>query len=282
MDAIFDRVARRRRRDRAQPGYAAHDFLRAAMIDGIVERLAAVRRTFVDVLDLGCFDGAMPCPEGARIARMDAGLRFARAAGGVQADEDRLPFRDGAFDCVLSAGVLDQVDDLPGALALARRALRPDGLFLAAFVGAPSFPALRRAFAAAEVDRPAARLHPQVDVRSAGDLLVRAGFALPVADVETLDVGYPNLFRLVGDLRGMAGSSVLASRAPLTRATVAGAAAAFADAAGPDGRTRERIDVVFLTGWAPDPSQPKAARRGSATSSLADALKPRNDEPPRG
>ncbi len=86
----------------------------------------------------------------------------------------------------------------------------------------------------------------------------------------------------MGDLRGMAAISVLASRAPLSRGAVAGAAAAFADAAGPDGRTRERIDVVFLTGWAPDPSQPKAARRGSATSSLADALKPRNDEPPRG
>ena len=270
MQPIFDRAARRLRRDRAARMFADHDFLRAAMLDGIGERLAAVKRTFTDVLDLGCFDGAFS-PPGTRIARLDAGFAFARATGGVQADEDRLPFADGAFDCVVSAGVLDKVDDLPGALTLARRVLRPDGLFLAAFVGAGSFPALRKAFASAEADRPVARLHPQIDVRSAGDLLVRAGFALPVADVETLDVGYPDLFRLLGDLRGMAATNILADRAPLSRQSLARAAQAFA---GPDGRTRERIEIVFLTGWAPDQSQPKPARRGSATASLADALRP--------
>ena len=273
MEPIFDRAARRLRRDRAGRVFAGHDFLRAAMLDGIGERLDAVKRDFADVLDLGCFDSAFSRP-GSRIARCDAGFAFARATGGVQADEDRLPFADGAFDCVVSAGVLDQVDDLPGALALARRALRPDGLLLAAFVGAGSFPQLRRAFAAAESERPAARLHPQIDVRSAGDLLVRAGFALPVADVESLVVGYPDLFRLLADLRGMAATNILADRAPLSRTALTHAAQAFADAADADGRTRERIEIVFLTGWAPDPSQPKPARRGSATASLAQALKP--------
>ncbi|MDP1025923.1 methyltransferase domain-containing protein [Sphingomonas sp. KR1UV-12] len=271
---IFDRALRRRRRDRAAPGYGAHDFLRAAMLDGIAERLDAVTRDFTDILDLGSFDGAFPVPAGARIARVDAGYRFARASAGVQGDEDRLPFADGAFDCVVSAGVLDQIGDLPGALTLARRVLRPDGLFLAAFVGAGSFPVLRRALATAERERPVARLHPQVDVRSAGDLLVRAGFALPVADIETLDIGYPDLFRLVEDLRGMAGTGVLAERHPLSRAALAGAAQAFSAAAGADGRTRERIDIIYLTGWSPDPSQPLPARRGSGRTSLADALKP--------
>lgn len=243
------------------------------MLDGIVERLGAVKRGFHDILDLGCFDGAFDPPPGARIARLDPGFRFAERAGGVQGDEDRLPFADRSFDLVVSAGVLDQVGDLPGALRLAQRVLRPDGLLLAAFVGAGSFPRLRQALATAERDRPVARLHPQIDVRSAGDLLVRAGFALPVADIETLDIGYPDLFRLLGDLRGMAATNMLAERHPLSRAALAAAAAAFASAAGPDGRTRERIEIVFLTGWSPDASQPQPARRGSATTSLAQALK---------
>ncbi len=267
---IFDRAARRLRRDRAAAGYAAHDFLRAAMLDGVADRLATVKRSFESVLDLGCFDGAFAPPPGAGVVRCDAGAAFAR--GGVQADEDRLPFAAGTFDLVVSAGVLDQVNDLPGALALARRSMKPDGLFLAAFVGAGSLPKLRAAFRAAEPEPPAARLHPQIDVRSAGDLLVRAGFALPVADVETLDVGYPDLFRLLADLRGMAATNVLRQRAPLTRGTLAAAADAFAALADADGRVRERFQIVFLTGWAPDPSQPRAARAGSATASLANAL----------
>jgi SAM-dependent methyltransferase len=269
---IFDRDLRRRRRDRAAPGYRAHDFLRAAMLDGIEERLQSVTRSFSDVLDLGCFDGSFAAPPGARVARCDAGFAFARAAGGVQADEDRLPFADASFDLVVSAGVLDQVNDLPGALALARRALRPDGLFLGAFVAAGTLARLRQALRQAEPEPPAARLHPQVEVRAGGDLLVRAGFALPVADVETLDVGYPHLGRLLDDLRGMAQTNVLRARAPMTPATLARTAAAFADQADGAGRVRERFEIVFLTGWAPAPSQPLPARRGSGKTSLAAAL----------
>lgn len=273
--AIFDRAARRHRRDRAAPDFAAHAFLRDAMLDGIAERLAVVTRSFTDVLDLGCFDGAFVPPVGARVARVDAGFRFARTAGGVQADEDRSPFADGSFDLVVSAGVLDQIDDVPGTLALARRALRPDGLFLAALVGAGSLPRLRQALRVSDGDRPAARLHPQIDVRSAGDLLVRAGFALPVADVETVQVGYADLGGLLRDLRGSASTNLLADRVPLMRDALGRAALDFAAAADSDGRTRERIDLLFLTGWAPDPSQPKPARRGSGGTSLAAALTPR-------
>lgn len=265
---IFDRSARRLRRDRAASGYAAHAFVRAAMIDGVEERLAAVRRSFTDILDLGCFDGKLGFAPDARVARCDAGFRFARQAGGVQADEDRLPFADRSFDLVVSAGVLDQVNDLPGALALIRRVLRPDGLFLGAFVGGGSLPVLRAAFRESR----AARLHPQVDVRSAGDLLMRAGFALPVADTEALDIGYPDLGRALEDLRGMAATNLLVERRGLTRSELARAALAF-EGAGQDGRTREHLSIIFLTGWAPDPSQPQPARRGTATASLADALK---------
>lgn len=270
---IFDRAARRQRRDRAAAAFGAHDFLRAAMLDGILDRLESVKRDFADVLDLGCFDAAFAAPPGARVARFDPGFAFARAAGGVQGDEDRLPFADGAFDLVVAAGTLDSVGDVPGALTLIRRTLRPDGLFLGAFVGAGSLPALRNALRVAEEARPVARIHPQIDVRSAGDLLVRAGFALPVADIETLTVRYAGLGRLLEDLRGMAAGNVMADRHALRRDTLAQAAAAFAGLADDDGRVSERFDIVFLTGWAPSPDQPKPARRGSATTSLAEALK---------
>jgi len=269
---IFDRAARRQRRDRAAASYRDHAFLRDAMLEGIADRLAAVTRPFQDVLDLGCFDASFVPPPGTRVARCDAGFAFARAAGGVQADEDRLPFADGSFDLVVSAGVLDQIDDLPGALTLIRRVLRPDGLFLGGFVGGGSLPMLRAAVMAAEGDKPVARFHPGVDVRSAGDLLVRAGFALPVADVETLDVGYPHAGRLLSDLRGMAATNVLAQRRPLGRSTLRDVVAAFGGTE-PGGRTRERFAVVFLTGWSPAPSQPQPARRGSATASMAAALR---------
>lgn len=271
---IFDRNRRRVRRDRAAPRYAEHDFIRAWMLEGIAERLDAVRREFRDVLDLGSFAGGFIAPSGGTVTRIDAGARFAALAGGIQGDEDQPHFPDGSFDLIVSAGVLDSVNDLPGALALARRALRPDGLFLGAFLGGNTLSTLRAVLLEAEADRPAARVHPQVDVRSAGDLLVRAGFALPVADVETLNVRYANLFDLVRDLRGMAATSLLPGTPPLERDSVARAAAAFAARADAEERTTERFDAIFLTGWAPDPSQPKAARRGSATASLAAALNP--------
>ncbi|MES2753174.1 MAG: methyltransferase domain-containing protein, partial [Pseudomonadota bacterium] len=183
------------------------------------------------------------------IVRCDPGGAFAAAAGGIQADEDALPFTAAGFDLVVAAGTLDTVNDLPGALTLVRRALRPDGLFLGAFAGAGSLPRLRAAFRAA--DPGAARLHPQIDVRAAGDLLLRAGFALPVADTEALEARYADLFALIADLRGMAATSVLVGRTPLTRTTLAAAAAAFAAQADPDGRVSERFEVIFLTGWAP-------------------------------
>jgi SAM-dependent methyltransferase len=270
---IFDRAARRRYRDRAAPDYAGHDFLRAAMLEGIEDRLSIVTRQFESVLDLGCFDGAFMPPPGAAMTRIDAGATFAHAAGGVQADEDMIPVEPEGFDLVVSAGVLDSVNDLPGALVQIRRALRPDGLFLGAFVGGASLSTLRASLFEAEAERPAARVHPMIDVRSAGDLLSRAGFALPVADSEMLTVRFPDLFRLIGDLRGMGASNALIGRVPLTRGVLGRAARAFADRADADGRTAERFDLIFLTGWAPAPTQPQPARRGSATASLASALR---------
>ncbi|MBM7407017.1 MULTISPECIES: methyltransferase domain-containing protein [Sphingomonas] len=272
---IFHRAARRLRRDRIASRFGESDFLRRFMIEGLSERLDAVTREFADVLDLGCFDAGLALP-GTRIVRADPGFAFARAAGGVQCDEDRLPFADGSFDLVVSAGTLDQVNDLPGALNLIRRVLRPDGLFLAAFTGGGTLSTLRGTLMAAEQDRPAARVHPQVNLQSAGDLLMRGGFALPVADSETLNVRYASFGRLIEDLRGMAGTSLLVDRAPLSRTTLAEAAAGFGERADAGGRVSEQFEVIYLTGWAPSPDQPKPARRGSATVSLAEALRPKH------
>jgi len=271
---IFDRNARRLRRDRAALHFADHDYLRQAMVDGLLDRFDTVTRSFKDALELGCFSQGIPLPSVINITRSDAGQCFAAMQGGVQIDEDRLPFASDSFDLVVSAGTLDSVGDLPGAMTLARRALRPDGLFLAAFVGGNSLATLRRTLIEAESPSPAARIHPMVDVRSAGDLLVRAGFALPVAVSETITVRYSSLFTLLADLRGMAASNIMPGRRPLTRATLARAAEIFAAAADPDGKTREQFDIIYLTGWAPAPSQPKPAKRGSATASLAAALTP--------
>ena len=245
---IFDRHARRLRRDRAAPGYASHAFLHDWMLAGIYDRLASVKRTFDTVLDLGCADTRFVL-QGATITRCDAGAAFAQAAGGVQADEDTLPFAPASFDLIVSVGVLDTVNDLPGALTLIRRNLQPGGLFLGAFAGAGSLPALRAAFRTA--DPGAARLHPQIDVRAAGDLLLRTGFALPVADTEGLMVRYSDLRTLAHDLRGMAVSNLLTGRVPLSRHSWTAATQAFGAAAGPDGRISEQFEIIFVTGWAP-------------------------------
>jgi NADH dehydrogenase [ubiquinone] 1 alpha subcomplex assembly factor 5 len=282
QDLPFDRALRRIRRDRAAAAGEDGDYLFRRAADEMLERLDLVTRSFSRALDLGTGRGYLAerlRERGLEVVQADAGGRFAWAAAGVQGDEDRHPFADGAFDLVVSVGALDSVNDLPGALILARRALAPDGLFLAAFAGAGSLPRLRAAMAAAdEAEGGAApRIHPQIDVRAAGDLLQRAGFALPVADSETVEVRYSGLPTLIADLRAMGATNILAvrSRKPIGRRAYAAGIAAFAAEAEADGKTRERFEILHLLGWAPSPDQPQPARRGSATASLAEALRPK-------
>ena len=281
-DGPFDRRLRRLRRDRAAARGGADAFLLRHMADELLARLDLVSRPFADALDLGCAGGDLSAAlrgRGLAVTSADAGRCFAQ--GGVQCDEDHLPFAPASFDLVVSAGALDTVNDLPGALIQIRRALRPDGLFLGAFVGAGSLPRLRRALRAAEAAQglPAgARLHPQIDVRAAGDLLGRAGFALPVADEESLSVRFSRFGRLIDDLRAMAGTNLLQSRARQSfgRTGLAAAVADFSAGADDDGKVPEQFRIVHVAGWAPGPDQPRPAARGSGSVSLAEALKPRN------
>lgn len=280
---IFDRRIRRIRRDRAARDFAGHAFLRDRMVEDILDRLDSVTRDFTTALDLGTADGSLATALHARgigTIATDAGYRFARAAGGVQCDEDRLPFAPGSFDLIVSAGALDMVNDLPGALTLARRALKPDGLFLAAFFGAGSLPRLRAALMAADAavsGGAVARIHPQIDVRAAGDLLSRAGFVLPVADIDRTQIRYGDPLRLIADLRGMAATNILRGQrgTALSRAHLAPLFEAFAAMADADGRVTETVEIIHLTAWSPGPDQPRPARRGSGRASLADALRPR-------
>lgn len=257
-DLPFDRALRRLRRDRAARAGGEAFYLHRRAADELLDRLDGSLPAGADALDLGTGTGHVARElrsRGLHVVAADAGTRFARAAGGVQCDEDRLPFADASFDLVVSVGVLDTVNDLPGALALVRRLLRPSGRFLAALIGGP-LPALRRALRAAEAasGEPASpRVHPRVDVRGGGDLLLRAGFRMPVADQEEVTVRFPSFQALVADLRGMGLTNLMRERShlPLARAARANALADFEGAAGPDGKTEERFEIVYLSGWAP-------------------------------
>ncbi len=203
----------------------------------------------------------------------------ARAPGlRLAADEEALPFGEATFDLVTSLLSLHWVNDLPGALAQIRLALKPDRLFLAAMLGGETLKELRQALAEAEIAVEGGlspRVSPFAGVRDAGGLLQRAGFALPVVDTETLTVVYSDPLKLIADLRAMGETNAINERRrSLTRrATLLEAAdryrKAFADA---EGRVPATFQVIYLTGWSPHDSQPKPLRRGSAKASLADAL----------
>jgi NADH dehydrogenase [ubiquinone] 1 alpha subcomplex assembly factor 5 len=276
----FDKKLRRLRRDRAAALFKDADYLHRRAAEELLDRLDYVRRDFSDCLILGCPDQFIACElkkRGVRTIATDAGTLFSQMNGDLQCDEDFLPFAQRAFDLIVSVGTLDSVNDLPGALSLIRRALRPDGLFLAAFAGAGSLPRLRSAMLAADAVAGAAapRIHPQIDVRAAGDLLTRTGFTLPVVDIDTAIVRFSQLMALVQDLRAMGATNILASRSglPLSKEALMAAMSDFSACADSDGKTAETFNILYLTAWSPAPSQPQPAKRGSGTRSLAEALR---------
>ncbi len=284
---LFDRrlLARRRARALARadalPGI---DFLLAHAATDLGERLATVSRRFPLAVDLGGHRGHLARAIAAsgraeKVLRADI-LVVDRATPGCDlvADDALPPFADASLDLVCSALSLHLVNDLPGALVQIRRTLKPDGLFLAALLGGDTLFELKDALMRAEMELrggAAPRVAPFADTRALGALLQRAGFALPVADVDRLTVRYDGMPGLVDDLRAMGAASMLAerSRAPLPRPVLARAAEIYAERhADPDGRVRATFDIVSLSGWAPHESQQKPLKPGSARKSLADAL----------
>jgi SAM-dependent methyltransferase len=275
---IFDRARRAAMRDRmALPGPNGN-FLAPIIAESLIDRLAMVQRRFADALLIGAHDADLAAALAGqvdRLALVENAPRRAAREGAVQADEDRLSLDMGPFDLIVWPGGLESVNDVPGALALCRRLLRPDGLLLGTFVGDGSFAALRRLLAQVDRDRAAARMHPQIDVRTAGDLLQRTGWALPVVDAERMVLGYRSVGAMARDLRFCGLGRALAGPVPrLSRADAARLDAAFTHAVDGDGRVEDSLTLVHFSGWAPHPSQPKPAKRGSAGASLAAALKP--------
>jgi SAM-dependent methyltransferase len=191
----------------------------------------------------------------------------------VALEEDRLPFTPGSFDLVISAGTLDSVNDLPGALIQIRRLLRPDGLFLGHMFGAGTLGTLKAMLVEADADRVTPHIHPQIDLRSAADLIVRAGFTLPVADRDMSAVRYGNWRSIVSDIRDAGlGNALAGPRSYLGKDIAARLDHAFAARADTQGKVAEGFAHIYLSGWAPSENQPRPAKRGSGQVSLADIL----------
>jgi NADH dehydrogenase [ubiquinone] 1 alpha subcomplex assembly factor 5 len=282
---VFDRAVLRRRRERAARDWAQRAFLKREIANRLVERLDDVRRTFPRALDLGSHGDEIARALGERrtvewLVRADLGHGFARLAHGpaVVADEEFLPFAPQSFDLVVSAMDLHWVNDLPGTLVQIRRILKPDGLLLGAMLGGATLWQLRQALTLAESEVEGGlspRVSPFADLRDAAGLLQRAGFALPVADSETIDVEYDNALALMRELGAMGESNLVVERRRglSRRATLLRAAEIYSERfALPSGRIAASFEVLFLHGWAPHDSQPKPLKPGSAARRLADAL----------
>jgi len=268
MPILFDRalLCARLARARKQGGVT---FLLDRVTEDLADRLAAVRRDFADVADIWSPGDVLP-PAG----RFKLVARFAPDSG-----SEVLPLQPESLDLAVSALAFQFVNDLPGVLAQIRRALRPDGLLLAAMIGGDTLTELRQSFAAAEAECEGGispRVVPFADLRDIGGLLQRAGLALPVTDVDRVVVRYDSAFALMADLRRMGASNILVERrrTPTRRTTMLRMAQIYAERfADPDGRIRATFDVIWLSGWAPHESQPKPLRPGSAKASLEAAVK---------
>lgn len=282
---VFDRSTLRRRRERAARNWSDQAFLKREIAARVVERLDDVRRRFDLALDLGCHgDEIAAALDGnvnvGTLVRADLGFGFAHAAAGpaLVTDEEALPFAPRSFDLVLSAMNLHWVNDLPGTLIQIGRILKPDGLFLGAMLGGGTLWQLRQALTEAESEVEGGlspRVSPFAELRDAAGLLQRAGFALPVADSETIEVDYESALALMRDLGAMGESNLIAERRRCLgrRATLLRAAEIYGGRfARPSGRVTASFEVLFLHGWAPHPAQPKPIKPGSAAHRLAAAL----------
>lgn len=291
---LFDPRALSMRAARAARLWPAGDFLHRHAAQGFAERLDDVARGFSTVGIVGAGGGAYAQglrarPGVTRVIQLDAHAPMAAVAEGgapwaeTCAGDGAAALGEGVCDLILSGLALHRENDPVGALIQIRRALKPDGLFLGALLGGRTLHELRSALAEAEIAEDGGlspRVAPMADVRDLGALLQRAGFAMPVADVERIEATYADALSLMRDLRAMGEANALTERRRrfLRRATLARAAALYAEAfpapdgPSPAGRVRATFEIVWLSGWAPGPDQPTPKRPGSATARLADAL----------
>jgi SAM-dependent methyltransferase len=268
--ALFDRALLKRRQERARK-LGPVTFLFDRVAEDFSDRLQAVMRNFAEIADVWT---------PGELLRGQNAERFKSVTHlNLVSDSETLALQPQSLDLVVSALALQFVNDLPGVLAQIRHALRPDGLLLAAMIGGETLSELRQSFAAAEAECEGGvspRVAPFADLRDIGGLLQRAGFALPVTDVDRVVVRYASAFALMADLRRMGATSILMERrrTPTRRATMLRMAQIYAERfADPDGRIRATFDIVWLSGWAPHESQPKPLRPGSARTSLEQAVK---------
>lgn len=284
MQAIFDAnlVIARRRRALSQ-AVAGADFLVARAAADLADRLAIVERKFeraAAIFGVTSAASAVLAASGKAqdVIRVEADQSFIGDGAGIVSDAETIALAPGSIDLAVSLLALQEANDIPGQLIQIRRALKPDGLFLGVMAGAGTLNELRESLLAAETELTGGaspRVIPFTDVRDAGGLLQRAGFALPVADVETVTVRYDTMFGLMADLRAMGVTNSLTdrSRKPATRRLFQRAAEIYAERfSDPDGRVRASFSLVWLSGWAPDPSQQKPLKPGSAQVSLAKVL----------
>jgi SAM-dependent methyltransferase len=275
---LFDTALRRARLERARKAGWSDDFLMPRIAEELADRLQPVLRDFPQAVDL--FSRGADVAEALKsVPRIGTLTRAGDEPDvGISVSNEALPFAPSSLDLVVSALALHWAEDLPGLLVQIRRALKPDGLFLAAVAGGETLNELRRAFAEAEsetLDGLSPRVIPFADVRDLGALLQRAGFALPVVDSERLTLRYEDLGGLFRDLRALGATNPMLARTktPLRRETLTRLEEIYrTHFSDPDGRIRATVEIVWLSGWAPHESQQKPLRPGSAKARLADAL----------
>ena len=283
--APFDRALLNKRRRRVAARAGEHDFLLQRVAEDLADRLSIIKRTFPVAANIGAHHGILSqqlrqIEHVGMIVDVEAVAELLAVCDGpcVLADEELLPFGDATLDLVVSGLSLQHVNDLPGTLVQIRRALKPDGLFLASLLGGSTLGELGAAWLAAEAEitgGASPRVAPAIDLRDLGGLLQRAGFALPVVDSDVVQVSYSSPLALMMDIKSMGASNVLnARRRAMTRRDVLARAAQIYEErhARADGRITATFEILTVTAWAPDPSQQKPLKPGSAAMRLADAL----------
>jgi len=290
VETVFDTELLLTRRIRAlRTANDGADFLMRRAAEDLGERLATVNRRFGRGGTLFCVTGSAAdvveqSGKAAEIVRVEADERFLAGTNGMIAVPETVPLPPASIDLAISLLSFQEMNDVPGMLVQICRALKPDGLFLGTLLGTGTLFELRECLLAAESEiygGVSPRVAPFVDVRDAGGLLQRAGFALPVADSDPVTVRYDSLFDLMRDLRSMGATNVLTarSRQPVSKRFFLRAAEIYAERfSDADGRIRATFDLIWLSGWAPASSQPKPLARGSAKISLASVLSEKDDK----